>query len=318
LSYAPFLWLVTLNLRNCEGSTNEDKMERCKKLRHEWYLKNFLGLDLMSYQGRRVIQSPSLLQDLYSILRVSAFTDLTMKVIDLSMPVHTGMVTFPRIAPPVISEIETHQQFALMMGVTMQKYGVDAVTNHCLISMGDHSGTHIDSLWHVDRNSSVKSDKIPIEYCMGDGVVLDFSWKKTGEEITDVDVEEALRRINYTLKPRDIVLIRTDSSRKYYDKPEYLREQPGMTRESTLWLIDAGVKVIGIDAATFDLPVHVMLKLGKIWPAHMVMKEREYYHIENLFNLDQIPVSHGFKFFCLPIRIVGASASPVRAVAVIE
>jgi IS5 family transposase len=34
--------LITLNPRNCKGSTHEEKMKRCKKLRHKWYLKNFL------------------------------------------------------------------------------------------------------------------------------------------------------------------------------------------------------------------------------------------------------------------------------------
>jgi IS5 family transposase len=33
---------ITLNPRNCKGSTKEEKHQRCKKLRHKWYLKNFL------------------------------------------------------------------------------------------------------------------------------------------------------------------------------------------------------------------------------------------------------------------------------------
>jgi hypothetical protein len=33
---------ITLNPRNCKGNTKEEKMKRCKKLRHKWYLKNFL------------------------------------------------------------------------------------------------------------------------------------------------------------------------------------------------------------------------------------------------------------------------------------
>ncbi len=33
---------ITLNPRNCKGNTKEEKMARCKKLRHKWYLKNFL------------------------------------------------------------------------------------------------------------------------------------------------------------------------------------------------------------------------------------------------------------------------------------
>lgn len=239
-----------------------------------------------------------------------------MRIIDLSMEVHTGMVAFPRIAPPVIAEVETHKVFAERMGVTKEKYGVEEVTNHCVIVMGDHVGTHIDSWWHANPQAPIKAEAIPLEYCYGDGVVLDFSHKKTGEEITVEDLKAALSKIRYKIKPLDIPLIRTDSATRYYDRPEYLTEQPGMTREGTLWLLDQGVMVIGIDAATFDLPVHAMLKLRKIWPAHMVMREREYYHLENLINLDKLPVPHGFKFACFPIKLKGASAAPVRAVAI--
>jgi kynurenine formamidase len=91
-----------------------------------------------------------------------------------------------------------------------------------------------------------------------------------------------------------------------------------MTREGTLWLLDQGVKLIGIDAIGFDPPVAYMWKREKLWEAHRVMREREYYHIENLINLDQIPVSHGFTVSALPIRLRGATAAPIRAVAIIE
>lgn len=113
-------------------------------------------------------------------------------------------------------------------------------------------------------------------------------------------------------------MIRTDAATRYYDKPAYLAEHPGMTREGNIWLIDQGVKVMGIDAPTFDLPFSVMLAQGRIWPAHMVMREREYYHLENLINLDKISRPFGFKFVALPIRFKGASATPVLAVAILD
>lgn len=91
-----------------------------------------------------------------------------------------------------------------------------------------------------------------------------------------------------------------------------------MTREGTLWILDQGVKVIGIDAVTFDLPMNTMLQLHKFWPAHLVMKEREYYHLENLANLYKVPLPYGSKFACFPIKLKGTSASPVRAVAIFE
>lgn len=239
-----------------------------------------------------------------------------MKIIDLSMEVHMGMIRFPRIAPTIITELENHRQFA--EGIGADKFGVKELTNHYLILMSDHAGTHLDSWQHANPKAPISAEKIPLEYCYGNGVILDLSHKKPGEEISVIDLENALGKIAYKIKPLDIVLIRTDASRRHWGKQEYLTEHPGMTEEGTLWLLDQGVKVAGIDAVTFDLPMNTMLRLRKYWPAHLVMKKREYYHLENLMNLYKVPVQHGFKFACFPIKIRGTSASPVRAVAILE
>ena len=72
------------------------------------------------------------------------------------------------------------------------------------------------------------------------------------------------------------------------------------------------------DAIGFDPPVAQMFERRKFWEAHRVMREREYYHLENLCNLDQIPPPyHSFIVSVLPVKWRGASAAPVRAVAVI-
>lgn len=241
-----------------------------------------------------------------------------VKLIDLSVEVKFGMVVFPRIVPPVIKEIETHREFAHGLGITKEKYGFDEITNHCIIVMGDHVGTHIDSLWHGNPDSDITADKIPLEYCYGDGVVLNFSHKKPGEYITVEDMEKELERINYKLKPRDIVLIRTDCATRYWGTPEYLKMHPGLDGEAAMWLWKQGVRVFGVDAPTVEVPVEVMLKTGALWPVHRLMREIDLYHIENLINLDKIPKPHGFKVSVLPIKLVGASAAPIRAVAIIE
>jgi len=153
--------------------------------------------------------------------------------------------------------------------------------------------------------------------------VLDFHHKKAGEGISAREVEEALDKIGYQLKPRDIVLIRTDAY-KHYDEPDYPNIHPGMTRESTLGLIEHGIKTTGIDAWGWDRPHEVMvedLKAGKkerFFEAHYLGIEREYIHLERLANLDKIPKPFGFKVIAFPIKIERASGGWVRAVAMIE
>ena len=94
-----------------------------------------------------------------------------------------------------------------------------------------------------------------------------------------------------------------------------------MTAESTRWLIDQGIRVMGTDAYAWDKSFGAVIKSGKLdelWEAHYLGKEREYCHAEKLINLDKIPVSFGFKVSLLPIKIEGASGSWVRAVAIVE
>lgn len=236
------------------------------------------------------------------------------RIIELSMEVFKGMVVYPGVTPPFISEFYSHEEYAVVTGTA--KFGI-IHCNNGIIVMGDHVGTHIDSWWHANPDAPGAAEAIPLEYCYGDGVVLDLTYKGPGDEITVDDLDRAVKEINYVVKPLDIVLIRTDASKNRFSQT-YLTEHPGMTREGTLWLLDQGVKLIGIDSIGFDPPVEYMFKRKKFWEAHRVMKEREYYHIENLINLDQIPKPFGFIVSALPIKLRGATASPIRAVAIVE
>lgn len=236
------------------------------------------------------------------------------RIIDLSMEVFKGMVVYPGVTPPFISEVYTHEEYAEISGTA--PFGI----THCntgIIVMGDHVGTHMDSWWHANPDAPGGAEAIPIEYCYGNGVVLDLTAKGPGDEITVADLERAVQRIHYTLRPLDIVLIRTDASKNRFSQA-YLTEHPGMTREGTLWLVNQGIKLMGIDAIGFDPPVKYMFERKKFWEAHRVMREKEYYHIENLINLEQIPVPYGFLVSALPVRLRGATAAPIRAVAIVE
>ncbi|MGQ9633549.1 MAG: cyclase family protein [Bryobacteraceae bacterium] len=238
---------------------------------------------------------------------------MARKFIDLSMPVHNGMVSFPRVVPPTLEMYETWQEFAERIGAA--EYGVHWLTAHCKVMLGDHVGTHVDSLRHM-RADAPGPEGIPLEYCYGDGVCLDFRHLPVGSGIGVEDVQEALDKIGYQIKPLDIVLIHTGAG-KLQKTEAYLTEHSGMTAEATIWLIDQGVKMMGIDAVTFDPPVRAMFEHKKFWEAHRVMLEREYYHVENMTNLDQLP-PFGFKISVFPIKWVNTTAAPVRAVAIVE
>jgi kynurenine formamidase len=189
-----------------------------------------------------------------------------------------------------------------------------------------HTGTHVDAPYHYGAFSEGRPartiDQVPLEWCFAPGVVLDMRHKAAGEFIEVADLQSALDKLNYRLRPLDIVLIQTDADKRM-GSPAYFA-QPGLGRHGVLWLVEQGVRVIGIDAYTLDRPFANMVadfqRTGDgryIWPAHFAGITREYCQIEKLANLDQLPHPHGFYVSCLPVKIAGASAGWCRAVALV-
>ncbi len=195
------------------------------------------------------------------------------------------------------------------------------------LEIDSHAGTHLDAPWHFGplcENRPAKTiDQIPLQWCWGPGVVLDLRHKKPGDMIQPEDLKQALQYIDYKLQPETIVLLMTGAD-KHFNQNDYFSAHAGMGRDSTLWLLDQGIKVIGIDGWGFDRPAGAMLddylRTGDnsyVLPAHMVGREREYCHLEKLANLDQIPVPYGFWVACFPVKVERGSAGWVRAVALV-
>jgi kynurenine formamidase len=194
------------------------------------------------------------------------------------------------------------------------------------LSVSSHTATHIDAPYHYGATSEGKParriDEVPLEWCFGPGVILDMRHRKPGEIISVADLQRKLAEIKYALSPGDIVMIHTGAATRW-GTPEYFR-QPGLDRDSTLWLVEQGIHMIGIDAWTLDREFAAQIEEFKrtgdgrgIWPAHFAGITREYCQIEKLANLDQIPMPYGFYVSCLPVKIKGGSAGWCRAVALV-
>ena len=253
-----------------------------------------------------------------------------LRIVDLSVPLVDGAVSEPM--PPSIDYID-HQGEGLRQMQTF--FGVepkDLVYSQGLgwaierITAITHTGTHVDAPYHYGPQSEGKParriDEVPLDWCFAPGVVLDVRDQPDGKEITVPDLEGCLERIHYALQPRDIVLLWTGADERL-ESSRYF-EQPGLGRDATLWLIEKGVRVIGIDAYTLDRPFKDMVadfqRTGDgryIWPAHFAGITREYCQIEKLANLGQIGRPFGFYVSCLPVKIAKASAAWCRAVALV-
>ena len=265
-----------------------------------------------------------------------------VRLIDLSLPISSST---PEPEPPKIDYID-HRHAATELAASATHLLKQALHNapdapviteeafpdqlglaNEKILLDSHAGTHMDAPWHFgplcESLTAKTIDQIPLEWCFGPGVILDVRHKKAGETITPEDLRQALDRIPYQIRPGDIPLVMTGAD-QHITRKDYFSAYPGMGRDATLWLIDQGVKVIGIDAWGFDVPASAMLRnylrtgdYAHVLPAHMAGRQREYCHIEKMAQLDEIPAPTGFWVCCFPVKIEHGSAGWVRAVAIV-
>jgi kynurenine formamidase len=250
-----------------------------------------------------------------------------MPLIDLSAPIEQS----PPDTPDMLRTDIEFQDHAGGAAVAQTLFGLpshllrdgEGWATETLTQLGTHNSTHVDAPWHY--NSTIRGeraqtiDELPLDWFLGDGVVLDMTAKADGEAVDVGDVEGELQRIGHALKERDIVLVRTGRDAHYGD-PGYMALGPGVTAPATHWLWDRGVRVMGIDAWGWDVPLYMQAREaierdepGIFWAAHQA--DLPYCQIERLVNLDRLPPT-GFQVACFPLRIVGASAAPARVVAI--
>ncbi len=255
-----------------------------------------------------------------------------MKIIDLSVAIESDLPSDPPKYRPHINYVNHRDSVEEMLGHFPGAAAKDLPEGNGwaveFAELSSHSGTHMDAPYHYypTMNCGERAwtiDEIPLEWCFGNGVVVDFSDKPDGYKVMAEDFELYFEKINYTLCEGDIVLVRTGAM-KNWGKPEYLVSGCGMSRDATLWLIDKGIHVVGTDAWSWDVPLPLTAeefqKTGEasiIWEGHRAGKEKAYCHIEKLANLESLPVT-GFRFYGFPVKIKNASAGWIRAVAMVE
>ena len=193
------------------------------------------------------------------------------------------------------------------------------------VILSDHSGNHIDAPYHfgptVEGQPAKTIDQVPLEWCFGPGVRLDFR-SHAGRDISAADLERETERIGVSIGPGMIPLIWSGADEQIGDDENYWPSQAGLSEEGLYWLLDRGVRLIGIDAYAMDVSYNTMKQAEaagdtRFFPLHFVGREREHMHLEKLANLGALPQPHGFWFAAFPVKLRGGSAGWVRPVALV-
>ena len=232
------------------------------------------------------------------------------RVVDLSYPFDQNTVYWP-----------TAESFKLdtdFEGVTDKGYFYSAYR----YSAAEHGGTHLDAPVHFAKGHNTV-DQIPLEQLMGNGVVIDVSDKAASNRdylVSVADFENWERR-NGRIAPGTIVFLRTGFGKYYPDRKMYLGTDergagavaklhfPGLDPAAARWLTqNRSIKAIGLDTASIDYGQSTLFE------SHRILFEKNIPALENVANLDQLPVK-GFSVIALPMKIKGGSGGPVRIVA---
>lgn len=252
-----------------------------------------------------------------------------MRVIDLSLPLEDDS----RWAPWWARTRVRHQNHRfgllavrLLFGLRPKHLKTGLGWANDTLQLSTHGATHVDAPWHYGPESEGRPartiDEMPLDWFIGPGVVLDLRSLPRDSAASARDLELALPA-GYKLQPGDIALILTGND-KLWGVREYYDAGPGVSADGTRWLIDQGVRLMGIDAWGWDRPLDLQAREARVtgrndvfWEAHYVGIEREYCHMERLANLDQLPPS-GFTVCAFPLKVLGGSAGPARVVALLD
>ena len=149
------------------------------------------------------------------------------RLVDLSMPVHADMLTFPRVPPPALCVYESHTDFAERIGAA--EYGVDSLTASYLVVQNDHVGTPLR------RAQAHRPDRRR----PGDDPARVLLLRRRAARLHAPRARRhhqrrrrrgrARAKIDYELKERDIVLIHTGAG-AYNTEERYRTDHPGHER----------------------------------------------------------------------------------------
>ena len=200
---------------------------------------------------------------------------------DISAPVHAASPVYPGDAP-------YRQQWSATIGP-------DSPVNVSCLMLSPHVGTHADAPLHYD-NDGAAIGAVPLDafigpcrvvHAMGCGPLV--QWRHIAHAMT-ADLPPRVLLRTYARMPVD----RWDASLTAC-APETLER-----------LADAGVVLVGIDTASVD-PAD-----SRRLPSHQVLRRRGLRVLENLV-LDEV-AEGDYELIALPLKLVEADASPVRAV----
>jgi arylformamidase len=219
-----------------------------------------------------------------------------MKIIDLSLVIEEGMMTFPTPWHPVV-EI-----------TILGRHGIEGRETRKIV-LGTHIGTHADAPRHFVPNGGT-IDEIPLDVLIGPATVVDFTDCRPLQEI---DVSDLKRKIGEKIPAR--LILRTGWS-EYFGNLKFYNEYPFFSEGAAKWLVEQGVQLIAMDTPSPDNPAHSR-GTAKDSPNHKVLLGAGVVLVEYLTNLKALTQTE-VELIVMPLKLKGCDGSPARCAAILR
>ena len=231
------------------------------------------------------------------------------EIVDLTYAFEESTIYWPTAEPfalEVVSEGQTD-------------FGWYAAKSFCA---AEHGGTHLDAPIHFAEDARTSAE-IPLDDLIGEAVVVDVTASAAADRDLEIGIDafEAWESEHGPIPARAIVLLRTGWGERWPDAERYLgtaaRGQdavadlhfPGLSAAGATWLVERGVRAVGIDTASIDRGQSTEFH------AHRILAAANVPIFENVASLDRVVVK-GATVIALPMKIAGGTGGPLRIVAI--
>ena len=216
-----------------------------------------------------------------------------MKIFDLTQPVYSSCPGWPTYKETTV----THETFV----------GVEGYTSE-IIRMNTHTATHLDAPFHFFPDMKT-IDQIPLDKFIGKAVIVNLTGVSGCHAIGVKD----LLPYEDLITEGKIVLLCTGWYKKRGFSKEYYNDWPYLSGEGAKWLLDKGVKGVGIDGMSMGGWYE-----GTGRPCHEILLSNEVWLLEELTFPDEVLEYKEVELHAVPLKLLGCGGSPCRAYAIVE
>jgi len=255
------------------------------------------------------------------------------RVYDLEQPRYSGMPVYPSHKPGYFYALYRRHRDAYRPAENGRRSGASG-----MLTMMEHTGTHIDALCHqacdLKLYGGVPAERVEtpsgftelgverIAPIVARGVLLDVAgWKgrcplPPRYSIPAEELAACAQAQRVEVRPGDVLLVRTGYGALWSQESAYL-EAAGVAKPGSIWAGERGILAAGIDNMSWDAPGERDPESGSLLFAHVyLLPQKGIYILENL-NLEALARDrcYEFAFVAAPLKLVGATGSPLRPLA---